>query len=407
MPEFRQQFIDSSVENLEILRQKILSAKEFSDTFLQEVFRLIHTVKGTAQTFDLETSSRIAHELEDFLADVKNGQSEFSKELLVESVAALKESFDENDAENADVLIEKIKNAASENRSVKILPKLPENILDCLSRPEIETLSAAFGNGKIIYCFEHYFSLTDFRGKLLRCREALERQGEIIATLSAEKRVEKIGFRFLFAGENDIQVFTQTFSPKIIFEISPINNQLLEVLKEVTAHGKKIAERLNKKIEFEICVDEIFFSSDQIKVIFDTLLHLIRNAADHAIETPAERVEKGKNETGKIEIRFQRETANLKITVSDDGRGIDLEKIKQKAIENKLLAENEDFDETKISYLIFLSGISTAENATEISGRGVGLDAVKNEIENAGGTIKVENRKEFGTKFEILLSANI
>ncbi len=177
----------------------------------------------------------------------------------------------------------------------------------------------------------------------------------------------------------------------------------MEVLKETTAHGENLAKQVDKKIEFEILVAELLLSNNQTKIIFDVLLHLIRNAVSHAIEIPTERIKKGKRETGKIEIRFTCETGNLKITVSDDGKGIDAEKIKIKAIENKLIAENEDLSEQEMLNLIFLSGISTAENLTEISGRGVGLDAVKNEIENAGGMIKVRSRKEFGTKFEIIL----
>lgn len=410
MPEIRQQFINSAVENLEFLKQKIFSAKDFPDVFIKEIFRQIHTIKGTAQTFGLKNASHIAHELESILSDYKIKPNNLIREILLENITALKESFDEKNAGNSDKFIEKIKTSATRKPSTQILPELPENILNSLSRSEIESLSTAFGNGKTIFCFEIYFALTDFREKLLKFREILEQHGEIIATLSAARKDLHIGFRFLFAGKINLETIRrkiEMFSPKVVFEVLPIKEKLLHILREITAHGENLAKKLGKQIEFEIFIAEIFPSNKQIKIVFDVLLHLIKNAIDHAIEIPSERIEKGKKETGKIEIRFLRENDDLKIMVSDDGKGIDEEKIKLKAIEKKLLSDNEDLNEQEMLNLIFLSGFSTAKYLTEISGRGVGLDAVKQAVENAGGTIKVERRKENGTMFEIILPPEI
>lgn len=410
MPEIRQQFIDSAVENLELLKQRILSAKDFSDLFIKEIFRQIHTIKGTAQTFGLKNASRIAHELESILSDYKIKPNNLIREILLENIAALKESLDKKNAGKSDKFIEKIKTSANRKSSTRILQELPENILNSLSRSETESLSAAFGNGKPIFCFEIYFALTDLREKLLKFREILEQHGEIIATLSASKKDLQIGFRFLFAGKINLETIRrkiEKFSPKVVFEVLPIKDDLLHILREITAHGENLAEQLGKQIEFEIFLTNISPSNKQIKIVFDVLLHLIKNAIDHAIEISSERIEKGKKETGKIEIRFLRENDDLKITVSDDGKGIDAEKIKLKAIEKNLISENKDLEEQEILNLIFLSGISTAESLTEISGRGVGLDAVRQAIENAGGTIKIERRKENGTTFEIILPPEI
>ena len=203
------------------MRQEILSAKDFSDAFIKEIFRQIHTVKGTAQTFGLEKSGSIAHELENILSDVKNGQNTLTKELLVESISVLKKSFDKNDAENTDDLIEKIKIASSaKKQSFKILPELPESILDSLSNSETESLSAAFNNGKNIFCCEVYFVPANFREKLLKFREILENKGEIIATLSAAKKDSHIGFRSLFAGKTNLETLqniTKEFFSEIHF----------------------------------------------------------------------------------------------------------------------------------------------------------------------------------------------
>ena len=195
----------------------------------------------------------------------------------------------------------------------------------------------------------------------------------------------------------------KNFSPKFIFEILPIKNNLAEVLSEVVAHGENLAIQLGKKIDFKIFVAEVSLSNEQIKTVFDALLHLIRNAVSHAIETSAERIETGKKQTGKVKIRFLCENGDLKIIVSDDGKGVDAEKVKLKAIEKKLISENEDLDEQEMLNLIFRSGFSTAENLTEISGRGVGLDAVRKSIENIGGTVGVKREENSGTTFEIIL----
>ena len=405
MPKLRQQFIVSTVENLEILRQKISTAKDFPDSSVQEIFRQIHTVKGTAQTFGFEKSSRIAHELENTLSDLKNRQNKLSKKILLESITALKKSFDENNSESADHFIEKLKIAASSKQNLaRILPELPEGILNLLSESEINALSTAFGNGKLISCLEVYFALANLREKMLEFRAALEQSGEIIATLSAAKKDSQIGFRFLFAGKTVIKEIDniKKISPEIIFQISPVGENLLQVLREVT-NGEGFVKQSGKKIEFEISVAELFLSNSQTKTIFDALLHIIRNAVDHAIEIPAQRIEKNKSESGKIEIRLLRENENLKIIVSDDGKGIDSEKIKSIAAEKRLISENEDLGEQEVLNLIFHPGFSTVRNLTEISGRGVGLDAVKTQIEGVGGKITVRKRKKNGTTFEIFL----
>lgn len=411
MQELRQQFIDSAIKNLEILSRKISSAEDFPDTFVQDIFRQIHTIKGTAQTFDFKKSSRIAHELESILSDAKNGRHTLSKQLLIEYITALEKSFDEHTANNNDNSIEKTENAALVKiHSVTILPELPENILSSLSISEIESLSADFENRKTISCVEVYFKPAGFRENLLNFRKILEDNGKIIATFPAKRKDLQIGFRFLLAEEKSFEQilkFADNFAPKIVFSVSPLQDDLLKILKELTNHGRKITKQLGKKLKFEILIGDISFSENQLNIIFNVLLHLIRNAVSHAIEIPSERVEKEKPESGKIEIRFSPENDYFKITVSDDGKGIDTVKIKSKAIKDKFISESDELDEQEILNLVFLPEFSTAENLTEVSGRGVGLYSVRNEIENAGGNIKVINRKNFGTEFEIFIPAKI
>ena len=127
-------------------------------------------------------------------------------------------------------------------------------------------------------------------------------------------------------------------------------------------------------------------------------MHLVRNAADHGIESKQERKELGKEEVGKITLEACNSGGDVLIKVIDNGRGLDKDKILEKARKNGLIDGNEnDLTEKKIYSMIFLPGFSTAEEVTEFSGRGVGMDVVRNNIEGLGGSISVDSEKEEGT----------
>jgi chemotaxis protein histidine kinase CheA len=165
------------------------------------------------------------------------------------------------------------------------------------------------------------------------------------------------------------------------------------VLNQAVAAGEKTARRLKKNIEFETSLKNAAeISNKRRRLISECLLHLIRNAADHAIE-----------QTGKIKIEIILENEHLILRVADDGRGLDAEKIKLHATEKNLIRKNENLSREEIFKLIFAPGFSTAERVSEISGRGVGLDVVQNSVEKAGGEIRVASEKNQGTVFEISL----
>ena len=163
-------------------------------------------------------------------------------------------------------------------------------------------------------------------------------------------------------------------------------------MSKVVAHGEDLANKFGKEIEFEISTDELSLSPEKLKLVFDVLLHLTRNAVDHAIE-----------KKGRIEISVKADENGLHLQIADDGNGVDLEKVKAKAIEKNLISADEILSEQATLDLIFQSEFSTASELTEISGRGVGLDVVKNTVEKADGTIIVKSQDSKGTTFEIFL----
>ncbi|TFJ94296.1 chemotaxis protein CheA [Lentibacillus salicampi] len=166
-----------------------------------------------------------------------------------------------------------------------------------------------------------------------------------------------------------------------------------------------LAKDLNKKIDLNIIGAETELDRAVIDEIRDPLIHLIRNSADHGIEPPDKRKEKGKPEAGNLLLRAFPCGNHVFIEVEDDGGGINREKVMKKAIENGLLTAegSENIKDEAIHQFIFATGFSTAKNVSSISGRGVGLDAVRMKIESLGGDISVESEPGLGTKFSIQL----
>ncbi|WP_069649587.1 chemotaxis protein CheA [Caloranaerobacter ferrireducens] len=166
---------------------------------------------------------------------------------------------------------------------------------------------------------------------------------------------------------------------------------------------RDLSKELGKDIKLIMSGEETEVDRTVIDEIGDPLIHLIRNSIDHGIESPEERLEIGKKEFGSLYLRAYPDGNNVVIEVEDDGRGIDLEKVKRKAVDKKIITEEIAYNMSKeeIISLLFRAGFSTAEKISDISGRGVGLDVVKNKIESIGGNIEVETEKGKGTKFII------
>ncbi|HHV65636.1 MAG TPA: chemotaxis protein CheA [Peptococcaceae bacterium] len=166
---------------------------------------------------------------------------------------------------------------------------------------------------------------------------------------------------------------------------------------------RDLCRKTGKKIELAISGEETELDKTVIEAIGDPLTHLIRNSVDHGIEFPAERLAQGKPETGTITLNAYQEGNHIAISIADDGVGLKLDKIYQKALEKGLISEKEALSDKEIANLIFLPGFSTAENVTEVSGRGVGMDVVKKALDSLGGLIEIKTNQGQGTQFIIRL----
>lgn len=174
-----------------------------------------------------------------------------------------------------------------------------------------------------------------------------------------------------------------------------------EKMKRVARDASK---KVNKEISLEIDGADTEIDKTMVDSLSDPLIHIIRNAIDHGIEdNPADRVALGKHEVGEITLRAYHKGGNIAIEVSDDGRGINREKVFAKAVERGLIEEDEELTDSQVFGMIMQAGFSTADQISDISGRGVGLDVVRSSIEKLHGRVEITSKVGEGSTFTILL----
>ena len=395
MNDFRQHFLAESINNLNNLRNNL--AECFTENLRRDTFRTIHTIKGSAQTFGLHGAARLAGELENTLS---NSENLIDKNLLLEGIKLLTTSLQQGAVDSSADFIEKLgSKSKTATRSDVFLIRIPPKIFKNFSQTEQTAIISALRFEKNVFCAEADFEISSFANEYRDLQKLLNENGEIIASLPSEKIKSpgKIGFR-IFLVSNETAESLQKFLKNYKVEISSYNqendasNELLEMFSQIAAHGEQIAEKSGKEISITILASDTMLSVETIKAIFEFLLHLVRNAADHGIE-----------QSGKIEIRLFDEDQAIHLSVADDGKGIDLLKVRARAVAKNLISEDDVLNEQQLLELIFAPELSTAVTVTEVSGRGIGLDAVRSSVEKLNGKISVKNRKTKGAIFEIIL----
>ncbi len=176
-----------------------------------------------------------------------------------------------------------------------------------------------------------------------------------------------------------------------------------EVFQRFPRVVRDVSKELGKKIELLISGAEAELDKSMVDKLSDPLMHILRNAIDHGIEPTAERLAAGKPESGHIRLNAYHESGSIVVEISDDGRGLNRERIRAKAVEKGLIAADATLGEAETMALIFAPGFSTAEQVTDISGRGVGMDVVRQNIEQLRGSVQIDSRPGSGTTFRIQL----
>ena len=174
---------------------------------------------------------------------------------------------------------------------------------------------------------------------------------------------------------------------------------LLRVVDTLPRLARELARELGKEVDVELRGAELELDRSILDRLNDPLVHLVRNAVDHGLEAPDARREVGKPPAGRIVVDARREKDHVRVSVIDDGQGIDLDVVRQRAIDAGVLHADlaEDLPPDEIATLVFRPGLSTAEAVSKVSGRGVGMDAVKATIESLGGRVELMSRSGLGT----------
>lgn len=245
---------------------------------------------------------------------------------------------------------------------------------------------------------ERLDNLMNLVGELITDRNHLHQlRSQIAAETSLNGHSEQLFETITHLGRITDQLQEEVMSIRML----PLGSVFSKFPRMVYDMSKKVG----KVVEVIIQGEETEMDRSMIDEIYDPLIHLIRNSVDHGIEAPVDRLAVGKSEGGKLTLTARHEQGRIILTVEDDGRGIDREKLRRNAVQKGLLSSEEAAgltDEQALD-LIFWAGFSTAEKVTEISGRGVGLDIVKTNIQRVNGSIRVETWPGRGTQFEIVL----
>lgn len=243
-------------------------------------------------------------------------------------------------------------------------------------------------------------------GKLDRI---LNTVGELMLTKGAVTRIgheltASLGYSSLAL---DIQKIVQTLDRKLaelqecILELRMVPfSQIFSRLAQIV---KRYTKEAGKEINLELFGEDSEIDKLLAEAIIDPLIHLVRNAIDHGIESKDKRIAAGKTEYGTVTLKAFSRGNDVVVTVQDDGAGLDADKIFRKAVKEKLIAENQTLNRRGIMNLIFLPGLSTKEEASEVSGRGMGMSIVKEKITSFGGFVDVESEEGVGTIFTLTL----
>src|SRR5208337_4773315 len=464
MDDIVREFLVESTENLDQLDRDLVALEKDprAQNILASIFRTIHTIKGTSGFLGFTKLGSVTHVGESLLSEMRDGElvlnSEITSGLLVmvdavrEILANIEATGQEGDRDYQ-TLIESLNRL--QNLQPATLP-VKAGLLSAASSSSAQE-GAPEENGEVDKPLGEILvdngktspeqvasalSKQD-QGDPRRIGEILVENGsvkppDVLEAMQGQKEV-----RALAATDSNIRVDVSLLDKlmNLVGELVLARNQILQFsttqqdpaflstsqrLNLITTELQEgvmktrmqpigniwskfprvvrdLATSCGKQVNIEMEGKETELDKTIIESIKDPLTHLVRNAVDHGVETPERRLASGKSPEGHLLLRAFHEGGQVNIEISDDGAGIDLERVKQKALEKGLITPDQAarLSDRELLNLLFLPGFSTAEKVTNVSGRGVGLDVVKTNIEKIGGTVDIQNRVGHGTTVKI------
>ncbi len=461
--ELKNDFLNESTDLLEAAESAFLKLEEERNnpTLLNEIFRLAHNLKGTSRAVGFDQLAELTHVAENLILKLKEGSIEVRddvvsvllefKDKVNEMVEGLKgdinASFDikslqdklEGISGNKAADSESASNEVADNKEEKLkVEKSVENIAmdfdeevppqsdnrfdevvveeenkeenkeekaeEKVEAPKIVEASSPIPATPIRPASNNVNNSEDesIRVKLSRIDKINNVIGElvILQTVISQRRYEFI--------QDDLSNKSIGMMGKLFKEVQEIAMSLRMLpLKGVFQKMNRIvrdtSKELKKEIKLHMVGEETEVDKTVLEKLNDPLVHIVRNAVDHGIEEAEERLKAGKEAIGNIELFAYHEGSNLVIQVTDDGKGINHEIIRKKAIAKGIISEQSNLSPDDLIQLVFHAGFSTKEKVTEVSGRGVGMDVVKTNIESLGGEVKIMSKVNEGSSLKIIL----
>lgn len=439
MKEIVESFIVETKEILEKLDVDLLELEKKPEDkdLLNQIFRSFHTIKGTSGFLGLEALPEVTHKCEDILNKLRKGEAILTEGLMDGIILAfdtIKELVNKIETEqNESVEIENVCSVLQgllsdlENgkpqEETQAKPEIPQEVLakfeaeeaktaaiEDVPQPEkikheekkveaIEKAAAApVKENTIRVDVDRLDSLLDIVSELVLGRNRLT---QVTSHFSIDNEGNRYTRDF---GEVAKQIDLMTTELQLVamklrmIKIAKIFNRYPRLVRDLTRD-------LNKDVELIIKGEETEVDKNLIEEINDPLVHLIRNSVDHGVEKPEVRVQAGKSPKGTVILAAEQLGNNIVITIEDDGKGLDIEVLKEKAVNKGLITREKAKELTRQEAinLIFLPGFSTAEKVSNVSGRGVGMDVVKTNVSKLRGIINIESELGKGTKIIIKL----
>lgn len=446
--EYLPSFIESAREHIDAINQGLLHfEKEGSgdSESLSRISRNAHSLKGAAMTMGLGNITSLCHHMEDIIREIREQRMETDPEtfdVLFQAndvISAMVERLSHSPVEDTTQLngllerMEALLPTSGESLPSHPIPKQMTKIYETplgktayktvrvptekvdrflniavelvILRNQMQSLldqldmtgTSQKKEQKLLSVMEENFSDTSVSQKPFH----FALQELILQRRKGHQFVEQFGENFQESLEVLKQLVTETQQLVMDIRMLPVSMMFNAFSRPV----RDLAKQKNKKVELIIQGEETRIDKRAIEELSDPLMHLLRNAIDHGIESPEERKQRSKEETGKIILRAFQDIDKVIIEIMDDGRGIDKEQIKMKALEKGFLSEDhaKRLIDDEVFDLLFLQGFSTAAMVTELSGRGVGMEVVKDNVENLNGSVEITSDPGERTKITISL----
>ncbi len=400
-PELIGDFVNEAGEHLQTIESQVLILErdpEAADP-LNATFRSFHTIKGLAGFLDLGDIRAVSHEVETLLDRARNKQLLLTPSIIdvvLESADYLKRAVawvrsglqgNRGEAPAFDELAAKVRAVLEGKQPAPAVVKASAPV-------ETAKKSESAGEG------ETTFSLRVDAGKL---DYMMDMVGELVIAQSLITHNPEIGALENGPLQRNLQQLSRITAEVQRVAMSMRMTPVTQLFGRMTRLVRDLSRRNGKQAHLELSGEETELDKTIIELLADPLMHMVRNSLDHGLESPEERIAAGKPVTGTLKLAASHQAGNILIEITDDGRGLNTEKILKKARERGLVAEGQNLSDNEVFFLIFEPGFSTADVVTDVSGRGVGMDVVRRQIMTLRGTIDIQSAKGRGTTFLLRL----